>query len=95
MPAKGFTNQLIVAVEGRPLPADVAVLLIHGIVDDSRVLPDLFELRFRDNNHIVLDKAGIKIGSNIKLSVSSNEDSTPVPLLDGVSEAAVLGVARA
>jgi phage protein D/phage baseplate assembly protein gpV len=83
MPAKGFTNQLIVAVEGNPLPADVAVLLVHGIVDDSRVLPDLFELRFRDTAHIVLDKANIKIGSQIKLSASSNEDNTPVPLLDG------------
>jgi phage protein D/phage baseplate assembly protein gpV len=83
MPARGFTNQLIVAVEGNPLPADVAVLLIHGIVDDSRVLPDLFELRFRDSDHIVLDKAHIKIGSKIKLSASSNEDNSPVPLLDG------------
>ncbi|MGH3769515.1 MAG: VgrG-related protein [Pseudonocardiaceae bacterium] len=83
MPAKGFTNELLVAVEGTPLPADVAVLLVHGIVDDSRVLPDLFELRFRDTAHIVLDKTGIKIGSKIKLSASSNEDNTPVPLLDG------------
>jgi phage protein D/phage baseplate assembly protein gpV len=83
MPARGFTNQLIVAVEGNPLPADVAVLLIHGIVDDSRVLPDLFELRFRDSDHIVLDKAHIKIGSKIKLSASSNEDNSPVPLVDG------------
>src|SRR5262245_15239226 len=82
MPAKGFTNQLIVAVEGNPLPADVAVLLVHGLVDDSRVLPDLFELRFRDNDHVVLDKAAIRIGSKIKLSASSNEDNT-VPLLDG------------
>ncbi|MGH3549654.1 MAG: VgrG-related protein [Pseudonocardiaceae bacterium] len=83
MPAKEFTNQLIVAVEGQPLAADVAVLLVHTVVDDSRVLPDLFELRFRDPDHAVLDKASIKISSAITLSVSSNESNTPVPLLAG------------
>jgi phage protein D len=81
MPAKDFTNQLIVAIDGKPLPADIAGLLIHGVVDDSRVLPDLFELRFRDSGNAVLDKAGIKIGKAVSLSVASNESNTPVPLL--------------
>jgi phage protein D len=81
MPAKGFTNQLIVAIDGKPLPADVAALLIHAVVDDSRVLPDLFELRFRDRDHVVLDKGGIEIGKSVTLSVASNESNTPVPLL--------------
>jgi phage protein D len=81
MPAKDFTNQLIVAINGQPLPADIAVLLVHGVVDDSRVLPDLFELRFRDSGNAVLDKAGITIGKPVTLSVASNESSSPVPLL--------------
>ncbi|MGH3695401.1 MAG: VgrG-related protein [Pseudonocardiaceae bacterium] len=83
MPAKEFTNQLIVEVAGKALPADVAGLLVQGVVDDSRVLPDLFELRFRDRDHIVLDKASIKIGLPVKLSVVSNENNTPLPLLEG------------
>ncbi len=83
MPAKDFTNQLLVTVGGTPLPADVEVLLSRGTVDDSRILPDLFELRFRDADHAVLDKAGITIGSPVTLSVASNENSTPVPLLAG------------
>ncbi len=83
MPAKDFTNQLLVAVGSAALPADVAVLLVQGIVDDSRVLPDLFSLRFRDSGNTVLDKSGIKIGSPITLSVASNESNTPVPLLAG------------
>lgn len=83
MPAKDFTNQLIVAVGGKPLPDDVAALLVQGVVDDSRVLPDLFELRFRDPGNIVLDKGGIKISVPVTLSVASNESNTPVPLLVG------------
>ncbi len=83
MPAKEFTNQLLVEVVGKALPADIAGLLVQGVVDDSRVLPDLFELRFRDRDHIVLDKAGIKIGLPVKLSVVSNENNTPLPLLEG------------
>lgn len=83
MPAKDFTNQLLVAVGKDALPADIAVLLVQGIVDDSRVLPDLFSLRFRDSGNAVLDKSGIKIGSPITLSVASNENNTPVPLLAG------------
>ena len=83
MPAKDFTNQLLVAVGGSPLPADVAVLLVQGTVDDSRILPDLFELRFRDSGNAVLGKAGITIGSPVTLSVASNENNTPAPLLAG------------
>lgn len=83
MPAKNFANELIVAVNGKPLPADVAGLLAQGVVEDSRLLPDLFELRFRDRDHVVLDKSKIKISSVVTLSVSSNESSTPVPLLTG------------
>ncbi|MGH3889097.1 MAG: VgrG-related protein [Pseudonocardiaceae bacterium] len=85
MPAQDFTNQLLVAVGDKPLPlpADVAVLLAQATVDDSRILPDLFELRFRDSGNSVLDKADIKISSPITLSVASNENSTPVPLLAG------------
>jgi phage protein D len=83
MPAKDFTNQLIVAVGGTPLPADVAGLLVQGVVDDSRVLPDLFELRFRDPGNAVLAKASIEIGKPVTLSVASNESNTPVPMLAG------------
>jgi phage protein D len=83
MPAKDFTNQLIVTVGGTPLPADVAGLLVQGVVDDSRVLPDLFELRFRDSGNAVLAKARIEIGKPVTLSVASNESNTPVPMLAG------------
>ena len=81
MPAKEFTNQLIVAVEGKPLPADVAVLLVHSIVDDSRVLPARFELRFRASDHAVMDTTFSKLSAAIPLSVASHDNHTPEPLL--------------
>jgi phage protein D/phage baseplate assembly protein gpV len=83
MPSQDFTNQLLVAVSDNPLPADVAMLLVRATVDDSRILPDLFELQFRDSGNAVLEKAHITIGSPITLSVASNENTTPLPLLAG------------
>jgi phage protein D len=83
MPAQEFANQLQVAVNGAPLPADLAALLVQSVVDDSRTLPDLFVLRFRDTNNVVLEAAGIQIGTPVTLAVSSTEQTAPVPLLDG------------
>lgn len=83
MPAQDFTNQLSVSINGAALPADLAVLLAESVIDDSRTVPDMFVLRFRDTNNVVLEGAKIKIGSPVKLAVASNEADAPVPLLDG------------
>jgi phage protein D/phage baseplate assembly protein gpV len=83
VPAQDFTNQLLVTVAGRPLPDDVRALLVQSVVDDSRTMPDLFVLRFRDTGNVVLAKSGIRIGSPIGLTVASNENRTPAPLMTG------------
>jgi phage protein D len=83
VPAQDFTNQLLVVVDGQPLPDDIRTLLVRSIVDDSRVVPDLFLLRFRDSGNVVLPKSGLHIGSAITLSVASNESRSPEPLLIG------------
>jgi uncharacterized protein involved in type VI secretion and phage assembly len=83
MPAQDFTNQLLVEVAGAKLAADMAALLLQATVDDSRTMPDLFALRFRDPDNAVLEKAGIRIGSPVTLSVASNENNTPAKLLVG------------
>jgi phage protein D len=83
VPAQDFTNQLLVEIDGRPLPDDVRALLVRSVVDDSRTMPDLFVLRFRDTGNVVLSKAGIHIGSAVRLSVATNEVRTPAPLLVG------------
>ena len=83
MPAQDFANQLTVTVAGAPLAPNLAALLVHSVIDDSRTLPDLFVLRFRDTDHVVLEAAGVEIGTPIGLAVSSSEKTAPAPLLDG------------
>ena len=64
-------------------PADIAPLLIAALVDDSQKYPDLFELRFRDPAHLVLPKSGAKVGSAVKISVSTGDSKAPLPLMTG------------
>jgi len=78
-----FTNTFLVEIDGTPLPADLAPLLIAALVDDSQQYPDLFELRFRDPAHLVLPKSGAKVGSTVKISVSTSESKAPVLLMTG------------
>ncbi|MEO6086471.1 MAG: VgrG-related protein [Umezawaea sp.] len=83
MPNESFANSLVVEIEGKPLPADVKALLTYAYVDDSRNLPDVFVLRFRDQGHVVLDKGGFKIGAKAALKVQTSDPGGPQPLLTG------------
>jgi phage protein D len=77
------TSGFVVEIDGSPLAADVAPLLLSAHVDDSLRLPDLFVLRFRDSERMVVAKSGVKIGSKVKLSVASDAGPTPAPLIQG------------
>ncbi|HEX7309151.1 VgrG-related protein [Lentzea sp.] len=83
MANESFANNLVVEVDGQPLPADVKLLLTYAYVDDSRNLPDMFVLRFRDPGHVVLAKAGFKIGSRAALKVQTADPGGPKPLMSG------------
>lgn len=85
----------IVEVAGRPLPDDVAALLVSGYVDDSSNVPDLFVLRFSDPGTVVLTKAGITIGAKLRLLVQTSAPGGPVPLLTGEVTALELEVSAA
>ena len=78
-----FTNTFLVEIDGTALPADIAPLLIAALVDDSQQYPDLFELRFRDPAHLVLPKSGAKVGSAVKISVSTSDSKAPLALMTG------------
>ena len=83
MPNQGFTSSLIVEVEGAPLRPEIAVALTYAYVDDSRVLPDAFLLRFRDPGRDVLGKAGIQIGTKVRLKAQAGDSPSPEALLSG------------
>ena len=78
-----FSNTLLVKVDGTPLPDDVTPLLVNGYIDDSTNVPDLFVLRFNDDESKVLTKAGFRIGAKVELSVQSTAPGGPDPLLVG------------
>lgn len=83
MAGETFANVLAVEVAGRPLPQDVAALLVSGYVDDSVRLPDMFVLRFRDPDHQVLAKAGVRIGSALKIYATAADDPQRQLLVSG------------
>ena len=77
------SSAFVIEIDGSPLPDDAKALLIACHVDDSLRLPDLFLLRFRDSERIVVAKSGVKMGSKVKVSVASDGSTNPEPLIDG------------
>src|SRR5437588_6558033 len=61
------TSRFKVEVDGRALPDAVDGALVSAFVDDSLNLPDMFQLTFRDPGRTVLDQAGFKVGSKVKV----------------------------
>ena len=77
------SSAFVIEIDGAPLPADAKALLIAAHVDDSLRLPDLFMLRFRDSERIVVAKSGVKMGSKVKVSVTSDGNTSPEALIEG------------
>ena len=78
-----ITNTFLVDIDGTALPPDIAPMLTAAYVDDSQQLPDMFELRFRDGQHVVLAKTNARIGSTVKISVMTSTSQTPMLLMEG------------
>jgi phage protein D len=81
MAGQQVSNGFVITIDGSPLAADIEQLLVEAYVDDNRNLPDMFVLRFRDANRLVLSKAAVKIGSRIKIAVTSTDTQSPEPLI--------------
>lgn len=83
MAQQSVARSLVVEFGGSQLPPALANTLVEGYVDDSRTLPDLFVLRFRDAGRTLLERTGLKIGGEARLLAHSG-DTSPTPLLTGV-----------
>lgn len=94
MANESFANTLVIEVEGRALPADVKTLLAYASVDDSRNLPDMFVLRFRDPGGVVLKKAGFQVGAKVALKAQTAEPGGPQSLITGEVTAIGLDIDR-
>ncbi|MEI7034389.1 VgrG-related protein [Streptomyces pratensis] len=84
MAQQGVSTALTVEFDGRPLPVKFLNTLVEGYVDDSRTLPDLFLLRFRDPDRVLLEQAGLTIGAEARLLARAGGGTAPRPLLEGV-----------
>ncbi len=71
-----------VEFNGSAMPADLEPLLTSAHVETSQRLPDMFALRFRDPERIVLSKSGAKVGGKITIKVSTSTLSSPVTLIE-------------
>ena len=78
-----ITSTCLAEIDGKPLPDDIAPLLVSAYVDDSQQLPDTFVLRFRDPNRMVLAKTGARVGAPIKISVQVATGAEPEALIFG------------
>ncbi len=77
------STAFVITVDGTALPDDVAGLLVQAVVDDSLRLPDLFELRFRDPDRMVVAKGGFEVGAAVVISVLPADSQTPAKLITG------------
>jgi phage protein D len=78
-----YAATFLVEVAGQRLPDDVLGLLVSACVDDSRNVPDLFVLRFRDPDRLVVSKSRVTIGATVTVSVAAPELGAPLTLVSG------------
>jgi phage protein D/phage baseplate assembly protein gpV len=75
-------SMCLVEIDGSAMPADLVPLLVSAHVEDSQRLPDMFALRFRDPERIVLAKSNAKVGGKITIKVNTAASSTPKTLIE-------------
>lgn len=83
MPGEELSSTLVVEIDGQPLSEQAAARLTSATVDDSLTVPDLFVLRFLDEEGKVLEQVGVKVGSAVKLKVARSGQAAPLPMFDG------------
>jgi phage protein D/phage baseplate assembly protein gpV len=75
------SNAFTITIDGTQLPADVQPLLVSATVEDNLNLPDLVVLVFRDQDRVVLQKSGAKVGSAVVITAAGTGQATPQKLL--------------
>ena len=75
-------SMCLVEIDGSPMPADLEPLLVSALVEDSQRLPDMFSLRFRDPERIVLAKSNAKVGGKITIKVNMAAESSSKSLIE-------------
>jgi phage protein D/phage baseplate assembly protein gpV len=74
-----------VTIGGVELPRDAQALLDVAIVDQDVNRPDMFELRFRDPSRAILDRIGLRIAVEVRISAASGTAATELITADVTS----------
>lgn len=84
MPAKvEYGASAIVSLDGKALSRPVADVLMDVVVHNHSHLPDMVELRFRDNDVGMLRTLGVKYASAIEVKATSVGDQPATPIFTG------------
>lgn len=79
-----FGAEPLVSIAGRELPSDLTVLIDEVVIDDSSHLPDMVEVRLRDEAHDAITRAGASVGAEIEVSATpTGRTGDPLPIFRG------------
>ncbi|WP_432082502.1 VgrG-related protein [Streptomyces sp. WAC 04229] len=78
-----FSSIVQVRVGNAKLPDDIALMLVDGWVDQGINVPAAFRLTFRDPDHLVLGKLGVKFGTRVVITPVADGQGVGKPLLTG------------
>lgn len=77
------TPSIYVGAGSTPLPAEAENLMTQVVVDSHLHLPDMFEIRFFDNDADALSKAGLSVGVQVSIKAGSPASSVALELVEG------------
>ncbi|MFN2588668.1 MAG: VgrG-related protein [Actinomycetota bacterium] len=78
-----YSAKPLVEVDGSAVETEVDLRLERAVVDDHALLPDMFELQFRDPHKDVFERARIRIGSTVRLLAGRQGEEATELLVNG------------
>ena len=75
--------QRVIELDGAELPPDVDAQLESALVVDRLTMPDTFTLVFRDPGRDILGRAGLDVGTKVRISTTSLRSDAPELLISG------------
>jgi len=72
-----------ITVDGSPLQPELASCLLDAVVDDDLYLPDMFELRFSDQDRTLIERLPFKIGATVEVKTGTMGEDGATLLING------------
>ena len=82
MPDPAVAISRLIEIDGSKLADDIDSHLESATVVDRLSMPDMFALVFRDPQRDILGRAGLEVGTKVKISTTSANEDSPKALID-------------